>query len=681
MTLADQSRPNSMSHTEASQRLIKLRDLINEHRYQLNVLDRSDISEAAADSLKHELVQLEGLYPDLVTPDSPSQRVAGKPLDKFSAVPHERPMLSLNDVFDRAELTAWAVRCEKALGHSIAEYFVEIKKDGLAGAVIYENGMLVQGLTRGDGRTGEDVSQNFRTIESVPLRLRRDLTVPEEVYQGKFEVRGEVLLFKEDFAQLNQSRDATGKPLFANPRNTAAGTMRQLDSALVAQRRLRFLAYLTATDIPGANTLADDQAAIKAVGFNVENHSRVLPNVNAVMEFVDEWAEKRKTLPFGTDGLVITINDKTDFNRLGVVGKAPRGAVAYKFAAEQTTTIVKNIMVSIGRTGAATPFAVLEPTLVAGSTVGLATLHNESEVHRKDIRIGDTVIIQKAGDVIPEVVASLPKLRTGVEKVFKMPKNCPVCNTLLVKTDKEAVWRCPNFYCPALERGRIIHFASKDAYDIEGLGEKVVDALLVGKLIEDAADLFKLTSEQAASLERFAQKSAENLVSAIQTRKLVPFDRYIYGLGIRHVGAQTAVDIADYFGSLEKFIHTEQAELVEIPGIGTVVAESVMEWLGEDRNRELLNKLDQMGVHPQVVKHIQGKLTGQTFVITGTLTAGSREQIEKRINALGGKVGTAVTKETTYLVVGDDPGKSKIDKATKSGTKQIEEAELAKMLD
>ncbi len=669
-----------MDISSATRRIERLRDQINDYRYQYHVLNKSIMSEAAADSLKHELSQLEAQFPSLITADSPTQRVAGKPLTKFQAVRHSAPMLSLNDVFNREELESWVQRCQKLLGYPITEFFVEIKKDGLAGTVVYEGGRLVQGLSRGDGRTGEDVTANFRTIDAVPLVLRKDPGVPEAVYRDRFEVRGEVLLYKADFEALNQQRATAELALFANARNTAAGTMRQLDSKLVAERRLRFLAYLVAGDVPGADTLETDQAIAGRVGFVVEPHSKVLGSVDEVIKFAEEWEEKRKDLPFGTDGLVITVNNKADFARLGVVGKAPRGAVAYKFPAEQATTRVKDIMVSIGRTGAATPFAVLEPTVVAGSTIQMATLHNESEVLRKDIRIGDTVIIQKAGDVIPEVVASLPKLRTGVEVMFKMPTNCPVCVTELVKNDKEAVWRCPNFNCYALERGRIIHFASKGAFDIEGLGEQTVDALLDSKLTADAADLFRLTVGDVEGMPRFAQKSAENLVAAIQERKEVTLDRYIYGLGIRHVGAQTATDLAAFFGSVESFRQANLEQLKQIDGIGDVVASSAAEWLASERGNSLLDKLETEGVKPEPIKRVIGKLTDVSFVVTGTLDAFSREVAGEKIQALGGKVQSSVTKETDFLVVGDDPGASKVTKAHKLGTKQIDEIEFLKMI-
>jgi len=669
-----------MTKAEAAKRVERLREQINDYRYQYHVFDKSIMSEAAADSLKHELSQLETQFPELVTPDSPTQRVAGKVSDKFVSVRHDTRMLSLNDVFSRAEVEAWVTRSEKLLGHSIKEFFIEVKKDGLAGAIIYQDGQLIQGLTRGDGTTGEDVTHNFRTIESIPLTLRRDAEVPESVYRGRFEVRGEVLLYKKDFEALNQQQEAAGKPLFANPRNTAAGSMRQLDPKLAAGRKLSFLAYLVPTSMAGIVTLAEEQAVARKVGFAVEPHSRVLKSVDEIMAFLGEWQEARKKLPFGTDGAVITINDKADVAKLGVVGKAPRGAVAYKFAAEQATTKVKDIQVSIGRTGAATPFAVLEPVVVAGSTIQMATLHNESEVHRKDIRIGDTVIIQKAGDIIPEVVQSLPKLRTGKEKIFNMPSHCPICGTKLEKTDAEAVWRCPNYNCYALERGRIIHFASKDAMDIEGLGEQTVDGLLDSKLIADPADLYHLTVDDVAGMPRFAQKSAENLVNAIQVAKKPTLDRFIYGLGIRHVGAQTARDIAAHFGTFKKFQQAEAAGLERIPGIGKVVADSVATWLADKRQSHVLDKLENEQVNPEPWHEIRGRLSGRNFVVTGTLEAFSREVAGERIEALGGLLQTAVTKDTDYVVVGEDPGASKLAKAKKLGTKVINEAELLKLI-
>ncbi len=668
-----------MTQEQAAERIAKLRNQINEYRYQYHVLDKSIMSEAAADSLKHELVQLETQFPDLITPDSPTQRVAGKPSTKFQSVAHELPMLSLNDVFSQAEIEAWITRITK-LARFKPEFYVEIKMDGLAASIIYEDGVLVRGLTRGDGMTGEDVTANLRTVESIPLRLRQDASVPDEVYRGRFEVRGEVLLYKAAFVKLNHQREKAGLPLFANPRNTAAGTIRQLDPKLVAERGLSFHVYGVATEIPGISTHAAQHELAHTLGFKVEPHSQVVTGVDGIVDFAKRWEEKRKELPYGTDGLVMTVNDNETFEVLGVVGKAPRGAVAYKFPAEQATTRVKDIQISIGRTGAATPFAVLEPTVVAGSTIQMATLHNEGEVHRKDIRVGDTVIIQKAGDVIPEVVESLPKLRTGKEKVFVMPQHCPICGTKLEKTDKEAVWRCPNFNCYAMERGRIIHFASKDAFDIEGLGEQTVDALLDSKLIADAADLFHLTVDDVAGMPRFALVSATNLVNAIQGRKHVTLDRFIYGLGIRHVGQQTARDLAEHFGTLSKFAKATQEELDVIAGIGSVVGKSTVDWLQSDRGQEFLHKLSEEGVKPLGYEKVEGPLTGVSIVITGTLAAFSREEAGEKLEALGGKLQDSVTKDTTYLVVGEAPGASKITKAEKLGTKRLDEAGLLKLI-
>ena len=667
-----------MTKAQAAERIAKLRDQINDYRYHYHVRDESIMSEAAADSLKHELSQLEAQYPELVTPDSPTQRVAGKPLAKFTAVAHEVPMLSLQDVFSADELEAWARRNEKLLGRAIEEYYVEIKMDGFAASLIYQDGVLQLGLTRGDGRTGEDVTLNLRTVESVPLRLRSSRRVPSEVYEGRFEVRGEVVMYKADFERLNAQRAKLGLPLFANPRNTAAGTVRQLDPALVAQRPLNFIVYGAGASFDAASTHAQEHELAGELGFKVEPHSRVVKSLKEVMDFAAEWEDKRKNLPYGTDGLVITVNDRRTVQQLGVVGKAPRGSVAYKFPAEQATTRLRDIMVSIGRTGAVTPFAVLEPVTVAGSTIRLATLHNENEIKRKDIRIGDTVIVQKAGDVIPEVVGPLPKLRTGQEVEFVMPRQCPICTTALVKKEKEAVWRCPNPNCYALERGRIIHFASKEAFDIDGLGEKVVDALLDSRLIADAADLFELRADDVAGMPRFAQKSAANLVAAIQAKRRVALDRYIYALGIRHVGRQTAIDLATHFKSLGNFRQSTIGQLQAVPGIGEVVASSVDEWLHSEA-AQVLEKLIAKGVEAEPVQ-TGGPLEGVNIVVTGSLESYSRDEIAEKIRLLGGKFQNSVAKDTDYLVVGADPGASKIKKAEQFGTKQVDEVELLKLV-
>jgi DNA ligase (NAD+) len=669
-----------MTKAEATKRIQKLRDQLNEYRYQYYVLDAPTVEDAVYDSLNVELRELEDQFPDLITADSPTQRVGAKPLEKFQPVPHQTPMLSLQDVFSREEVEAWLDRMQKLAPSLEPEFYGEIKMDGLAAALVYQNGMLVQGLSRGDGRVGEDVTTSLRTIEAIPLRLRRDDTVPEEVYRGRFEVRGEVLMYKRVFEELNAQREQAGKPLFANPRNTAAGTIRQLDPRLVAQRRLSFHVYAVATDTPGMQTHAEEHAMAAKLGFVVEPHSRLLHGQDQIFSYLNLWQDRRKDLPYGTDGIVITVNDRSSFRRLGVVGKAPRGSVAYKFPAEQATTKLKDIMVSIGRTGAATPFAVLEPVKVAGSTVQMATLHNAGEVARKDVRIGDTVIVQKAGDVIPEVVGPLPKLRSGGERKFEMPTHCPVCGQPLHKEPGEAIWRCVNFDCPALEWGRIVHFASKDAYDIEGLGEKNVEALLEAGLIKDAADLFALNFEDVVRLDRFADISARKLVDSIQSRREVPLDRFVYALGIRHVGQQTATDIAEHFGSLENLRRSTLEQLQEVSGIGAVVAASVHSWLSTQRHQDFLQKLLSNGVQPRSVERVEGPLSGQSFVITGTLSAFSREQAGERIAALGGKLQNSVTKDTSYLVVGDDPGGSKVKQASKYGITQIDEDALLKLL-
>ncbi len=672
-----------MTKDQASERIVKLRELINDYRYHYHVLDESIMSEAAADSLKHELTQLEEQYPELVTTDSPSQRVAGQTLPGFTSVEHSTRMLSLNDVFDEAEVRAWEERITKLLpASSKVTYFADIKMDGLACALVYEDGLLTRGITRGDGFVGEDVTANIRTIESIPLRLRMTAGSAKAFSTGRTEVRGEIVLYKTDFEALNVARAKEGKPLFANPRNTAAGTIRQLDPKLVSERKLMFRAYDVLRDNPEdvpTNQFAYD--ALSDMGFLVNKKAAVMSSVNDVMEFAEQWELERLKLPFNTDGLVVKVNDRSLYRRLGVVGKAPRAAVAYKYAAEQATTRVKDIFVSIGRTGAATPVAMLEPVVVAGSTVQMATLHNESEVARKDIRIGDTVIVHKAGDIIPEVVEPLVKLRDGSEKPFVMPIHCPECNTKLVKLKAEdAVWRCPNEACPSRAWKRIEHFASKTALDIEGLGEKNVIALITAELINDPADIYALRVEQVEALDRFAEVSANKLVAAIQAKTDPPLSRFVYGLGIRHVGVQTAIDISNAFRSLEAIAVATIDDLSAVEGVGEVVAESIVEWFAEPRNQRLLRKFADYGVTPQTVKKVGGKLSGQAFVITGSLDSMGREEAAEKIRAIGGTFQSSLGKDTDYLVVGNNVGASKLTKANKLGTTQLTEADLLKLL-
>jgi DNA ligase (NAD+) len=664
-----------------AERAAKLRELINDYRYNYHVLNKSTMSEAAADSLKHELSRIEAEHPELITPDSPTQRVAGEPLPQFKKIEHSSRMLSLNDVFNEEEFEAWVKRITKLANQVDIEYFMDLKMDGLACALVYQDGVLVQGITRGDGFVGEDVTMNIRTIDSIPLRLRKSKGY-EHFLAGRTEIRGEIVMYKDQFARLNQAREKKGLPKFANPRNLAAGTIRQLDPKLVAARPLQFHAYDMQRQSP-AEIPANDFAykAIRELGLVANSVAKTVKAPQEVMKFAKTWEQKRKSLPFNTDGLVVKVNDRNLYRRLGVVGKAPRAAVAYKYPAEQSTTKVKDIFVSIGRTGSATPVAMLEPVVVAGSTVQMATLHNEGEVARKDIRVGDTVIIQKAGDVIPEVVKPLVELRNGSEKKFVMPAHCPDCGTKLVKTKAEdAVWRCPNNACPSRSWKQIQHYASKDALDIEGLGEKNVIALLQAGLIKDAADIYKIKKEDLLKLERFADISATKLAKAIQDNKRPPLPRFIYGLGIRHIGAQTAIDLASHFKTLNRLSNSTIDELAEVEGVGEVVAEAVVEWFEEPRNRKLLEKFEQLGVEPEKAKEITGPLTGKSFVVTGHLDSMSREEAAERIRALGGTFQSSVGKETDYLVVGANVGAGKLTKAAKLGTKQINEEEFLRML-
>ncbi len=663
-------------------RIIKLRELINDYRYHYHVLDESIMSESAADSLKHELSELEAKHPDLITSDSPTQRVAGAPLPGFTQVKHSARMLSLNDAFDEVEVRAWRDRVVKLLPPKTKlKYFADIKMDGLAAAVVYEDGVLVRAITRGDGFVGEDVTANIRTIDSVPLSLRQDSKY-QGFLKGRTEIRGEVVMYKADFDKLNQARASEGKPLFANPRNTAAGTIRQLDPSLVIGRPLHFRAYDLRRD-RSADIPAYDYAysALRALGFLANKEAKVLASIEDVMKFAKQWETKRLDLPFNTDGLVIKINDRSIYDRLGVVGKAPRAAIALKYPAEQATTKVKDIFVSIGRTGAATPVAMLEPVVIAGSTVQMATLHNESEVARKDIRVGDTVIVQKAGDIIPEVVEPLVKLRDGSEVAFAMPKSCPECNTKLVKYKAEdAIWRCPNDGCPSRSWKRIEHYASKSALDIEGLGEKKVVALMKAELVKEAADIYALTEGDLLKLDRFAEISAKKLIAAIQAKKQPPLNRFIYGLGIRQIGSQTAVDLANHFKTLDNIAKATIDELFAIEGIGEVVAESIVEWFAEPSNQKQLQKFKSHHVWPQDVKTVGGKLSGKSFVVTGSLESMGREQAGERIRQLGGTFQSSVGKDTDYLVVGANVGASKLAKADKLGTKQITEEQFLALL-
>lgn len=666
-----------MTQAPPEKRIEQLRSLINDYRYQYHVLNESTMSEAAADSLKHELSVLEGQYPELITPDSPTQRVAGVALDKFDKVEHRTPMISLNDVFDEAEVRAWIMRMDKLLPGARHEFLCDVKMDGLACALIYEDGVLRRAVTRGDSRVGEDVTSNVRTIENVPLRLQDG-----PFSKGRIEIRGEIVMLKADFDTLNERREKKGLPTFKNPRNLAAGTIRQLDARLVAERPLTFVGYDMLRDDPhDLPTNAEMYEALKAVGIVTSGQQRRLAKIEDVMRYIEELGTYRASLPFNTDGAVIKVDNREQFTALGVVGKSPRGAVAYKYAAEEATTIIKDIVISIGRTGAATPVAVFDPVDVAGTTVQHASLHNADEIARKDIRVGDTVIIYKAGDIIPQVERVLLELRPEDSKPFdylaELTRQYPELE--FERSGKDVVYRVKGATGPLLLKRALEHFASKGALDIDTLGEKNVVALVDAGLVKDFADLFMLTKRQLLELDRFGEVSAAKLVEAIQAKKNPPLNRFIYALGIRHVGSQTASDLANRFQSIDRLTHASIDELLNVDGIGATVAESILAWFADEDNHVLMKKFAELGVEPRF-KLESGKFTGKKFVVTGTLESMSRDEAADKIRALGGTFQSSVGKDTDYLVVGGKVGASKLKKAEQFGTKVINETQFKEML-
>jgi len=673
-----------MNKSQAAHRLQELRQLMAKYSYEYYVLDEPSVSDAIYDGLMRELKGLETEYPELITPDSPTQRVGGSPLSEFKKVTHSARMISLNDVFSREEVEAWVERTEKLAPGRTTEFFTDIKMDGLACAIIYEDGVFVQAVTRGDGYVGEDVTANVRTIQSVPLSLRAD--VPKQFAKfrkGRTEIRGEIIMHKKDFEALNHAREQEGLPLFKNPRNLAAGTIRQLDPSLVAQRPLRFRAYdilrQDPSEIP-TNKFAYE--AIRALGLAANTQARIFTTIDEVMHFVDEWEHKRHDLPFNTDGLVVKLNDRALYAELGTVGKNPRGAVAYKYPAEEATTLVKDIVLSIGRTGAATPVAVFDPVIVAGTTVQHASLHNADEIERKDVRVGDTVVIFKAGDIIPQVDRVLLELRPKKSEKFDMVAELARQYPELTfeRPEGEAVYRVKGASGPLLLKKALEHFASKGALDIDGLGEKNVVALVDAGLVHDLADIYTLTYERVIQLERFAEISTNNLINAIASVKTPLLPRFIYGLGIRHVGSQTAIDLAENFGSLDKLSHATLDDLLQVEGIGEVVAESLLAWFADTDNQALLDKFNELGVKPHYESHATGPLHGKSFVITGTLEHMGRDIAAEKIRSLGGTFQSSIGKDTTYLVVGKNVGASKLKKAEKLGTKQITEEEMLKII-
>jgi len=673
-----------MTKEQAKRRAAQLRRQLKRYRHEYYVADRPSVEDAVYDSLNNELRDLEAQFPDLRTANSPTQVVGGEASAKFARVPHPSPMLSLQDVFNEDEVVTWEKRVHKLLGKSKLEYFGELKMDGLAMRLVYVDGKFVQAVTRGDGAVGEDVTHTVRTIKTVPAELVRGVknggrAVSPEIYRH-FEIRGEVVFPVKAFEALNRQRAAEGLPLFANPRNAGAGSVRQLDPSVAAGRGLEFIAYSIELDLPELQTHQDEHELAHKLGFKVDANSQILPDLKQILVYHRAWEERRKKLPFRTDGLVITVNSNTDFARLGVAGKAPRGAVAFKYPAEQATTVLEDIRVSIGRTGAVTPYAVLTPVVVAGSTVARATLHNEDEIARKDLRIGDTVIIQKAGDVIPEVVRPLVELRTGRERKFRMPRQ--VGGVRVARPEGEAVARLVDLGSGEVRWQQLIHFVSKAAFDIEGLGEKTLAQLMEVGLIESPVDIFRLIDKREDLLgqERFADLSADNLIASIREHRRVTLGRFIYALGIRHVGAKTARDIAKHFKSLNHFLTATEAELSDIDGVGAVVAQSMSQWLAAKANQQLVRELVKAGVEVEREQaNTGGKFADTTWVITGTLDSMSREQAAKQIEARGGNVTNSVSQKTSYLVVGAEPG-SKFAKAEKLGVKILDETAFLKMI-
>ncbi|GHU08713.1 DNA ligase [Alphaproteobacteria bacterium] len=694
-----------MNYEQAKQRIAKLRELINDYRYHYHILDESIMSEAAADSLKHELTQIEAEYPDLITPDSPSQHVAGQALDKFVKVEHTQRMISLNDVFSVDEISDWLKRIEKYYysRHSElvsesnqfkSDFFVDVKMDGLACALIYEDGELVRAVTRGDGHIGEDVTSNVRTISNIPLVLGgHSGLVPESnqshgfrnksgmtATMGRIEVRGEIVIFKKDFDKLNKVQEVKNLPKFANPRNLAAGSIRQLDPKIAASRPLKFIAYDLVS--PELKTYAEGYEFMRNLGLQTSGQEKLYKDFGDVVKYINAQENGRLSLEFNTDGAVIKINDKKLYKELGIVGKAPRGAVAFKYPAEEATTIVRDIVISIGRTGAATPVAVFDPVVVAGSTVQHASLHNADEIKRLDVRIGDTVVIYKAGDIIPQISNVITQLRRSgtVPYDYKKALKAQYPELEFERSGKDVVYRVKGLTGDLILKRAVEYYASKPALNIDGLGERNVVVLVDAGFIKSVADLYLLEAQKIAQIERFGELSANNLVKAIADSKHPTLARFITALGIRHVGALTAIDLANHFKSIENLQVATIDELESIDGVGVIVAESIAAWFADEDNIALIEKLKEVGVKPTYKDLTKGKLVEQSFAITGSLHSMSRDEAAERIRAKGGTFQNAVGKGTTYLVAGGKLGASKRAAAEKYGTKIIDEQKFLTLI-
>jgi len=662
---------------EIEQSIKKLREDIHYHNYCYYVLDSPVISDAEYDRLMRELIELEEKYPHLITPDSPTQRVGAAPLEKFGTVRHALPMLSLENAFDKAEAREFEQRIKRFLRmDGFIDYVVEPKMDGLAIEIVYEDGLLSTASTRGDGVTGEDVTQNVRTIKSIPLSLQRGESIPR-----RLEARGEVFLSLKAFKEINQQRIRDGEPPFANPRNAAAGSLRQLDTRVTAGRPLDFFAYgVGVVEGRSFNGQWETLTALPKWGIKVNPLIRCCKGIEACIDYFRELEGRRRDLDYEIDGMVIKVDSFVLQDRLGVKARSPRWAVAYKFPANQSSTRILDIQVQVGRTGTLTPVAIMEPVSIGGVEVSRATLHNQDEIARKDIRIGDTVLIQRAGEVIPEVVKSIPEKRTGEEKKFVMPERCPVCEARVVQLPDEVAVRCPNASCPAQVKESITHFASKGGMDIEGLGEKIVAQLVDSGIIKDVADLYYLTREQILALERFAARSTENILAAIDKSKQTTLPRFLYALGIRYVGEKTALILAEKFGSLEAIEKAFMEQLMEIDEIGPQVAASVTTFFAENKNQDVIRRLLAAGVSPAPPLSTGPRpLAGQSFVFTGGLESFSRDEAKNKVKELGGIVSSSASRKTNYVVAGKDPG-SKLTKGRELGVTVLTEEEFKRLI-
>ncbi len=662
---------------QAKARVEELRSQIAYHEHRYFVLDSPEISDAEFDELMRELQRLEQRYPELITPDSPTQRVAGTPVETFGIAEHRLPLLSLANAFSEDDLRAWHRRTANLLERDDFAMVCELKIDGLAVALVYEDGRFATAATRGDGMRGENITQNVRTIRSVPQRLKG---VPP-----RFEVRGEIYMTKSGFEKLNEERGEAGLPLFASPRNSAAGSVRQLDPKVTASRPLDAFLYQLGW-VEGVDPPATHWGVLqwlKSLGFRVNPHIRRLETIDQVARFCDEWTEKRESLDYEIDGVVVKVDSLGYQGQLGAVGREPRWAIAYKFPPTQATTKLLRIAVNVGRTGTLNPFAVLEPVRIAGATVKLATLHNEDDIRRKDIRQGDTVIVQRAGDVIPQVVGPVLSRRTGRERRFSMPKKCPACGTPAVREEGEAMYYCPNRQCPAQRQRLLEHFVGRGAMDIDGIGEALVYQLLESGLVQDGADLYRLHEkrDELLRLERLGEKSVDNLLASIEASKQRPLAQLIFALGIRHVGGEVASILANHFGSIDTLTDASTDQIDEIPGIGLTIAESVREFFSLEENRRLVEKLRaaRVNLREETGGAREGPLSGLTIIVTGRLDRFSRDEAESLVKRYGAAVGSSVTKKTDYLVVGADPG-SKLQKAQQLGTQVLDEAAFLALL-